>query len=93
MTPEDRLDQVTDKQSFIAFVKALAEERQKADVEEKANPRAYMFDGAYNWQNSDIASFLQAALCYFEDRPFHKPEEQPSWRMFAEFLYFGKIYE
>ena len=44
-----------------------------------------------NWQTGDISSFLYAALHYFTEKPFHQPEKMPSWKMFAEFLYFGKI--
>lgn len=50
-------------------------------------------DGAHDWKNADISAFLYAALVYFDDKPFHQPEAEPSWRMFAEFLYFGKIIE
>lgn len=93
MKPEELLDQVNDKNSFIAFVEALADEREEAQALEKAEPKRYCLDGAHNWKNADIASFLAAGLAYFDEKPFHKPEEHPSWRMFAEFLYCGKIYE
>ena len=93
MKPEELLDQVADRDSFIAFVEALVDERAQAEQLEKANPVRYCIDGAHNWKNADIASFLSAALVYFDEKPFHKPEGTPSWRMFAEFLYFGKIYE
>ena len=93
MKPEELLDNVKDRNSFIEFVQALADEREKAQEIERANPKAYMVDGALNWKNGDISSFLYATLEYFEYRPFHTPEQNPSWKMFAEFLYFGKIYE
>ena len=28
-----------------------------------------------------------------ESQPANYSEQNPSWKMFAEFLYFGKIYE
>lgn len=93
MNPEELLDQVEDKESFVRFVLALASEREAAESEERGNPQRYMVDGARGWKNADIAAFLYAGLEYFEDRPLHKPEHSPSWRMLAEFLYFGKIYE
>ncbi|HMV82750.1 MAG TPA: hypothetical protein PLD20_03395 [Blastocatellia bacterium] len=92
-TPEEMLDRVCDKDSFIAFVQALAGEREDAEKIEKENQDIYFVDGAHNWKNADIASFLHAALGYFDERPFHKAEQEPSWKMFAEFLYVGKIYE
>ena len=93
MTPAEMLSKVVDRESFIAFVKALATEREEAAEIERQHPKRYMVDGAHNWKNADIASFLWAALDYFQEKPFHKPEPQPSWRMFADFLFCGKIIE
>ena len=93
MRPEELLDQVRDRESFIAFVEALAAEREDAQRIERENPQRYMVDGAHDWKNAEIGEFLYAALDYFDDKPFHQPEREPSWKMFAEFLYFGKIIE
>jgi hypothetical protein len=93
VTPEELLDRVTDRNSFIAFVSALAAERQEAQRLERQEPIRYQLGGALGWQNGDIASFLEAALCYFESGPYHQPEAVPNWRVFAEFLYCGKIIE
>jgi hypothetical protein len=93
MSPEELLDQVQDQESFVRFVTALTEERAEAAAEENANPMRYIVDGTRNWKNAEISTFLYSSLEYFEERPFHRPEKKPSWRMFAEFLYFGKIYE
>lgn len=82
-----------DRDTFIAFVRALAAEREEAEGMERDEPVRYQLGGAKNWQNGDIASFLYAALNYFEGGLYHRPEEAPSWTMLAEFLYFGKIYE
>lgn len=87
------LEQVKDQESFVRFVVALAEERRAAAEDEKAQPQRHMIDGARGWSNADIASFLEAGLAYFGGGVFHKPEKEPSWRMFADFLWFGKIYE
>lgn len=92
--PEYLLEQVLDRESFIAFVAALASERELASQIEKDNPQSYMVDGALNWKNGDIQNFLYAALDYFEPGPLREPPaEQPNWKMFAEFLYCGKIIE
>jgi hypothetical protein len=90
---QELLDTVVDRESFVAFVRALAAEREEAERMERAEPVRYQVGGAFNWQNGDISLFLWSALEYFEPRPFHQPEETPSWKMFAEFLYFGKVYE
>lgn len=92
-SPEELLDSVVDRDSFITFVRALAEEREEAERMEHDEPVRYQLGGAHNWQNGSISSFLYAALDYFEPKPFHQPEAAPSWRMFAEFLFVGKIYE
>src|SRR5215203_3106180 len=92
MKPEELLDKVQDRRSFIDFVEALAAEREEAQAIESENPEMY-FDGALNWKNAQIGAYLYACLDYFEDKPYHKPEKDPSWKMFAEFLYFGKIIE
>ena len=83
---------VKDKESFIRFVEALADERGRAAEVERANPDA-QYGGTLGWENGTISSFLRASMVYLDSRPFHGPEAEPSWKMFAEFLYFGKIYE
>jgi len=88
------LEKVKDKETFIAFVEALADEREKANQLEKENPFGYQLGGALNWQNGDISSFLWACLASFEEGALRPaPSDEPSWKTFAEFLYFGKIYE
>ena len=85
-------DDVTDRRSFLEFVDALARERMAAEEMENASPHVYVVDGALNWKNADIASFLFAALSYFEQSNGVGTSE-PTWRMMAEFLYCGKIIE
>lgn len=91
--PYSLLEQVTDQESFVRFVKSLADERDRAQEIEEAAPNAYIVDGALNWKNASIQDFLYAALEYFVPGQFHVPDQEPTWRMFAECLYFGKIYE
>ena len=92
-SPDDLLERVVDKQTFIEFVQALAEEREQAQEIEDRHPNAYITNGALGWQNGDIPSLLSAALECFVAQPVTYSEQNPSWKMFAEFLYFGKIYE
>ncbi len=91
--PNYLLEQVTDQDSFVRFIKSLADGRERAQEIENANPNTYLVDGALNWENASIQDFLYAALEYFIPGQFHIPDSEPNWRMFAEFLYFGKIYE
>ena len=92
-SPEELLDRVVDRKSFVEFVTALAEERDEAERMERAEPVRYQLGGAHGWQNGSISSFLYAALEYFESKPFHQPEAEPSWKILTDFLYYGKIYE
>lgn len=71
----------------------MAAEREEAERMERADPSRYQLGGALGWENGNISSFLYAALAYFEPGPYHQPEDSPSWKMVAELLYFGKIYE
>ena len=89
-SPEDLLDLVKDRASFLAFAKALAAEREKSERMEADNPVRFQLGGALNWQNSSISTFLSSAIAGLEG---NAAEEEATWQQFAEFLYLGKIYE
>ncbi len=92
--PESLLDSVRDQDTFIAFVEALADERDRAQEIERQNPDRYIVDGALGWMNGDIPAFLGAALEYFADGPRkERIPAEPNWKMFAEVLWCGKIIE
>lgn len=93
MTVEELLDQVVDQETFVAFVRALADESATAKEMARNEPERYAYCSVLGWENSDISSFLFSCLEYFETGHFHRPEATPSWKMIAKFLYFGKIYE
>jgi hypothetical protein len=92
-SPEQLLDRVVDRDSFIEFARALADERKEAEQEEQHDPARFQLGGALEWQNGLVSSFLYGALSYFSEKPLHTPEKNPSWKMFADFLYHGKIIE
>ena len=92
-TPAQLLREVRDRESFIAFVRALADERSRAEEIEKTEPKRYSVDGALNWKNADISSFLYAGLDCFTEKPLRPAEKEASWKAFAHFLYCGKIIE
>lgn len=95
-TLEDLLDEVVDWKTFATFVEKLAAEREKAqEIEEanKGNP-AYIVNGALGWNNGDIQGFLWASLSFFPDNLTEDDgRAQPTWRNFAEMLYYGKTTE
>jgi len=87
---EALLQEVDSEASFILFARALAKDRENAASIEKAEPGRYTIDGALDWKNADIASFIYAGLSAFEGRGGASP---PRWKDFAEFLYRGKVLE
>src|SRR5688572_29848854 len=92
-SPAELLEPVVDRDIFIEFATSLAEEREEVEQMERSEPARYQLGGAHDWQNGSITSFLYSSLGYFDAKPFHTPEPAPSWRMMAELLYYGKIYE
>jgi hypothetical protein len=85
-------DSVHDESTFVAFVRALLEDRRLANAVE---------DGPYGaprgWQNGTVEDFLSGALTWAEDSNFGRTQgltdEANPWRRLAVFLYCGKIYE
>jgi len=92
-TPEELLEGVHDRNTFMEFVWALVADRESAEQLERADPKRYQLGGAGNWQNGSISTFLGGAASYFEDSEWASGTAQPSWRDLAQFLYLGKIYE
>ncbi|HET8629293.1 MAG TPA: hypothetical protein VFL91_17870 [Thermomicrobiales bacterium] len=85
------LERVTDRQSFLAFDRALIADREDEVASEQAQPSSPYGPGANGWENGTIEQYMEAALAWAKDSG-QLPEE-PSWRAFATFLYAGKIYE
>jgi len=53
-------------------------------------------DGSAAWENTTIESFLEAAAAWARDSQFGQTQGLKTanpWRVFATFLYCGKIYE
>jgi hypothetical protein len=76
----EKLDQVESRDSFFDFVRAL--------IQDRRNPAG--------WENDTIEGFLEAALAWAEDSGMGESQgltEDQIWKMFAVFLYCGKIYE
>lgn len=77
----EQLETVNDESTFLAFVHALATDRQ-SDAE--------------HWENNSIEGFLGSACAWAEDSDFGSKQGLSAaspWRKLATFLYCGKIYE
>jgi hypothetical protein len=86
---------VHDRESFIAFVRALVADRRASVAAERESPSSPYSPDAGGWENVTIESFLFAALRWAESTagPRDPWPAEPSWRSFARFLNAGKIYE
>ena len=94
--PAELLDQVNDRESFLAFVRALIADRVDEVEKERIQPSSPWGPGANGWENGTIETFLDAAVRWAEDSNMGQIQGLPegaSWRAFAVFLYCGKIYE
>jgi hypothetical protein len=93
MAESDPLDPraVTDRDSFLAFVRALVVDRRRSVAAERISPSSPYGPDAGGWENVTVESFLEAALAWAEDSG--RLPAEPSWQAFATFLYLGKIYE
>jgi len=93
MSPEELIDQVNDKESFVKFLDSFISDCQIAEKMERENPEMYQWGGANNWQNSSISCFLESASVYLMEGPHRHEGGDLDWKDMANFLYFGKIYE
>ena len=91
-----RLEAVTDANSFLAFVHALVADRESAVQRQKAQPSTPWGPDAGGWENTRIETYLEAAAAWAEDTDFGASQglnASNPWRLFAQFLSVGKIYE
>jgi hypothetical protein len=85
--------EVTGHNSFVAFVRALIDDRRRAESIEatQRDKPAWAVEAAEGWQNTRISDFLGVAMLYFDIDGDAIPE--PSWADLAASLFQGKIYE
>ena len=92
----EKLDNVVDRDTFLIFVKALIDDREKAEAEIIRKKKLNIYDPIWDnsvWQNGTIDAYLEAASAWAEAVKEERMPENPTWRTFAEFLYAGKVYE
>jgi hypothetical protein len=72
------LERVSDRTSFLTFVRALASDAQAGG----------------GWEHATIGDYLEAMAAWVEDSAGLDPSrEHGSWQALARLLYAGKIYE
>lgn len=100
MPLHEMVECVSDRASFIAFVRALCEDRRDEDRRERGAPSNPLGSGANGWENSTVTvnAFLEASAAWADDVSKLTDERQawfpeaPSWQAFARFLYMGTVY-
>lgn len=91
-------ERVCDRATFLEFVEAVIREREKSVEAERGavNPAPYLAPDSEGWYNTTIEGYLETAHAWTKDVQRATPEafpEEPEWKVFAAFLYMGKVYE
>ncbi len=82
--PEDLIDSIDSRESFLAFVRALAGDTRLDES------RSYAA-GTRGWENGTVESFLEAMQAWAAD--CSSLPSTPTWRDMAQLLLAGKYYE
>ena len=82
---------VDSRDSFLAFVEALAADRKRDGKSEVRRPSSPFGATKGGWENTSVEAFLEAAVACARDGHLLSP--QPTWREMAIFLLGGKAYE
>jgi hypothetical protein len=94
MELHELLEEVKNRETFVAFVSALIKNRRDADELRRQNPEKYKWSSVLGWENGSIDTYLNPALrCFDDNKRLDDEPEEITWKKFAEFLYGGKIYE
>ncbi len=76
------LENVIDRETFLEFIKALIEDREKADTEiirkKKLNTYDPIWDRSGEWENGEIAGYLKAASSWAEARKEQRMPGNPT---------------
>lgn len=86
-------EKVTDRQSFIDFLRILSEEESSAREMLTADPNGHKYSTVLGWENEGIADYLNAIAACLEDGRWYSDTDRLEWKDLAEIFYFGKIYE
>ena len=89
-------DRVSDEKSLIAFISALALDREQSVKLERKKPSKPYGPEHGGWENGSIETFLDASSAWAESSknglPMYQRPDNP-WQRFAQILLMGKHYE
>jgi hypothetical protein len=89
-------DSVSDENSFLQFLQALANDWEEEQSLEITNPSSPYSSGALGWENGSVGAVLDAAVSWGTAsidglKHYEKPENP--WRRAAHIIHAGKFYE
>jgi hypothetical protein len=96
MSLDEALENVTNSETLLAFVRLLAQDKEDETTKESISPSSPYGAGSNGWQNRTIEAFLNASSNWAESTNFGLTQgiaPNNPWKQFAVFLYCGKIYE
>jgi hypothetical protein len=88
MKPEQLLDRVCDRKTFLEFAWALQSEAAQAQQIIWDEPEKHKYDDPLGWAHLDVGHFLGEVLTRFEGH-----EGELTWKDLADWLWCGKIIE
>mgnify|MGYP000259442188 CR=1 FL=1 len=92
----DIADNVKDAASFVVFLDALRINWEQGVLEESVNP-SRSFSSMQGWENTNIGSFLEAAVAGAQDNQIHLTDAgtnvAEAWKLAASIILLGKVYE
>jgi hypothetical protein len=90
MNPEQLLDGVVDKETFLAFAWAMYHEAERGEALREENPEKYKYDDPLGWVHLSASGVLGHIIACIAEHP----DDQPfTWKDAADFLYRAKIIE
>ena len=90
-TPEEIINSVNSRETFLKFLESLVADRYAPIKQEKLSPSSPYGPAANGWENISLERFLEAMNAWATDT--QSLEEEPQWRGFAQLLLEGKVYE
>jgi hypothetical protein len=92
MTPDELIEHVNSRDSFLEFVAALSADLRASNAQEALAPSSPYTANALDWENPTLDRFLDALHAWTDDMG-DRISEPPSWRTFANMLLAAKVYE
>ncbi len=89
-------DKVETEEDFLKFLGELMKDREDETKKEGSKPSKPYGPGPNGWENTDIESFLEAAIAWanasIKGLEFYDKPSNP-WKRAAHILHAGKFYE